>query len=191
MAEEGWIARLPGHGWEFQPLLTSPGAYDQGYRYRMLIEPAALLETGYNLSDQAIADLRFQQEAMLAGGIRRWSRSETFSANCAFHEAIVSGASNPFLLEGLRRVNRLRRLLDYRTHQHKDRLIRECEEHLILLSLIEARDYVRAAEFLHDHLDRARKAKANIIADPPRDTKARRQRRSKQALDTDTTLGTS
>ncbi len=104
-------------------MLTSPQAYDLGYRYRMLIEPAALLEAGYHLPQDVLADARAKQQAMLAGGIRRWSRAEIFAANCAVHEVIVSGASNPFLLEGLRRVNRLHRLFEYRTQQYRDRLV--------------------------------------------------------------------
>ena len=163
MAQEGLILRLPGNGWEFLPLLSSPEAYDQGYRYRMLIEPAALLEPGYSLSDATMLEARTKQQAMLDGGTHAWSRSETFGANSDFHEVVVSGASNPFLLEGLRRVNRSRRLLEYRTHQFRDRLVGECRDHLHLLDLIGAGKMPSAAKFLHDHLDRARLAKAKII----------------------------
>lgn len=170
MAQEGWLARLPGHGWEFQPLLTSPEAYDQGYRYRMLVEPAALLEQGYQVELTTFAQARAQQHAMLDGGIRRWSRAETFGANAAFHETLVAASGNPFLLEGLRRVNRLRRLLEYRTHQHRDRLVQECKEHLMLLDLVEAGQREQAAAFLRAHLDRARLAKAGIIASGTQDT---------------------
>jgi DNA-binding GntR family transcriptional regulator len=165
MAQEGWIERLPGHGWSFQAALTSREAYDQGYRYRMLIEPAALLEPGYHLSPAVIAEARNQQLAMLAGGIQHWSRSETFAANANFHEVIVGGSSNPFLLGGLRRVNRLRRLHEYRTlQQHRGRLVHECEDHLRLLDLITAGDQAGAAAALYTHLDRSRQAKARIMA---------------------------
>lgn len=163
MAQEGWVSRLPGHGWAFQPLLTSPESYDQGYRYRMLIEPAAVLEPGYAVDPAAFSRARAQQRAMLEGGIGRWSRSETFTVNSGFHEAIVAGSGNLFLLEGLRRVNRLRRLLEYRTHVFTDRLIQECRDHLTLLDMIEGGRRVEAAEFLHGHLNRARLAKAAII----------------------------
>ena len=163
MAQEGLILRLPGNGWEFLPLLSSPEAYDQGYRYRMLIEPAALLEPGYRLPGTVLSETRMRQQAMLDGGTHAWSRSETFGANSDFHEVIVSGASNPFLTEGLRRVNRSRRLLEYRTHPFRDRLIGECRDHLHLLDLIGDGRMQDAARFLHDHLDRARIAKAEII----------------------------
>ncbi len=165
MAQEGWVARLPGHGWEFQPLLTSSQSYEQGYRYRMLIEPQALLEPGFHLSAAMIAHARSQQLAMLEGGIQHWSSSETFAANSVFHEIIVSGAGNPFLLEGLRRVNRLRRLLEYRMHQFRPRLVRECRDHLELLDMIERGDYPQAAAFLREHLDSARLAKTRLIAE--------------------------
>ncbi len=166
MAEEGWLARLPGHGWEFRQTLTSPEAYDQAYRFRMLIEPAALAEPGYRADLASFAQARAQQHAMLDGGIERWSRSETFAANSVFHEVIVAGAANPFLLESLRRVNRLRRLLEYRTHQFKGRLVQECKDHLVLLGMIEDGDLSAAAEFLHAHLDRARLAKRGLIRRP-------------------------
>lgn len=163
MAEEGLAMRLPGHGWEFQPLLSSPEAYDQGYRYRILIEPAALMEPGYALPAATLLNARARQRAMLDSGIHTWSRSETFAANSDFHEDLVSGASNPFLLDGLRRVNRLRRVLEYRTHKFRDRLVGECQDHLRILDLIEARCLPEAANFLREHLDRARSAKARII----------------------------
>lgn len=163
MAEEGWLARLPGHGWEFQPTLTSPQAYDQGYRFRMLIEPAAVREQGYRLDPDILAQTRVQQHAMLDGGIQHWSRSETFTANSVFHEIVVAGAQNPFLLEGLRRVNRLRRLLEYRTHERRSRLVQECKDHLALLGMLEAGKTEKAADFLYDHLDRARISKAGLV----------------------------
>jgi DNA-binding GntR family transcriptional regulator len=164
MAHEGWVERLPGHGWSFLPALTSGQAYDQGYRYRMLIEPAALREPGYHLSAETIAEARAQQGAMLAGGIHNWSRSEAFAANTKFHEVIVAGANNPFLLGGLRRVNRLRRLQEYRTlQQHRDRLVHECEDHLRMLDLIAAGRLEEAAVAMHRHLDHSRQAKARIM----------------------------
>ena len=164
MAHEGWLVRMPGQGWEFQALLTSPEAYDQGYRYRMLVEPAALLEPGYSLDKAVLDHTRTQQQAMLDGGIGRWSRSETFVANATFHEVLVAASDNPFLLEGLRRVNRLRRLIEYRSHRFKERLMQECQDHLELLALIEAGRLKAAARFLHDHLDRARTAKADMAS---------------------------
>lgn len=159
MTKEGWLVRLPGHGWEFQPILASAKAYDQSYRYRSLIEPAALREPGYEIDQRAFSQVRMQQQALLDGGIFRFSPTEIFQFMANFHETIVRCSGNVFLTEGMLRVNRLRRLIEYRTKRDRHRLVNECKEHLELLDMIESGNSEQAAEFLERHLDRARTAK--------------------------------
>jgi DNA-binding GntR family transcriptional regulator len=55
---EGWIERLPGYGWEFQPMLTSSQAYEDSYRFRLVIEPAAILEPTFELDRKAVEEVR-------------------------------------------------------------------------------------------------------------------------------------
>src|SRR5262249_38927294 len=38
IAEEGWIQRRPGHGWEFGSTLNSGEAYAKAYQFRAVIE---------------------------------------------------------------------------------------------------------------------------------------------------------
>ena len=159
MSQEGWIARLPGKGWEFLPVLVSEEAYDQMYKFRMLIEPAALLEEKFYLSPGDLAKLRNQQKAMLDGGILHFSRAETFQRGADFHETLVSASGNPFLIEAAQRMTRLRRLLDYRTHGYRLRLVHTCKEHLELLDLIEAGKLKEASDFLRVHIDCERRLK--------------------------------
>ncbi len=159
MSREGWLSRLPGHGWEFQPTLSSPHAYEQSFRFRKLIEPAALLEPGYHLEPQVIARCREEQQAMLDGGILRWPRTETFLIGASFHESLVAGGNNPLLLDAIRRVNRLRRLIEYRITANRGRMIQQCKEHLHLLDLIEAGRLKNASVFLLKHLEEARSQK--------------------------------
>src|SRR6188474_578704 len=47
MGQEGWLQRLPGHGWAFEAMLDSVKGYEDGYRFRAVIEPAALRQPGY------------------------------------------------------------------------------------------------------------------------------------------------
>lgn len=166
MSQEGWIERLPGKGWEFLPVLVSPEAYDQMYRFRLLIEPAAILEDEFSLPDATIARLRGQQQAMLDGGILRFSNTETFQIGAQFHEDIVSASRNPFFLDAIARMNRLRRLLEYRAHSDRSRLVQECKEHLELLDLIEAGQFKQASEFLRRHIDHARSTKLPLTRQP-------------------------
>lgn len=163
MQHEGWVERLPGHGWEFQPALSSPEVYDQAYRFRLLIEPSALLQPGYSIAPETIVLLREQQQAMLDGGILSYSRSKTFATCVNFHETIVAGARNPFFNEALKRINRLRSLMEYRIPVDR---IQHCKEHLELLDLIEEGDLAQASQFLHHHIEQARLHKTRIAMMP-------------------------
>ncbi len=162
MHHEGWLDRLPGHGWEFQPTLSSPEVYEQSFRFRLLIEPTAFLEPGYEIAANVLENLREQQQAMLDGGILSYSRSQTFQIGASFHETLVAGAQNPFLLESIRRVNRLRRLMEYRITADRTRMIQQCKEHIALLDLVQKRDFNRASLFLKKHLQGARAQKLGL-----------------------------
>ena len=140
-------------------MLVSEEAYDQMYRFRMLIEPAALLEARFCLPPGDLARLRNQQKAMLDGGILRFSRAETFQIGAHFHETIVSASGNAILVDAIQRMNRLRRLLDYRTQGDRSRMVHTCKEHLELLDMIEAGKCEQAAEFLRAHIDHERRIK--------------------------------
>jgi len=48
ISHEGWIERLPGHGWAFTEVMTSSVAYADSYRYRILVEPAAILSPPFS-----------------------------------------------------------------------------------------------------------------------------------------------
>ena len=50
-----------------------------------------------------------------------------------FHESILAGSRNPFFLEALRRINRVRRLLSYRSMVVRDRYRDQCRDHLEIL----------------------------------------------------------
>lgn len=164
MAQEGWVVRLPGHGWSFEPAIASVEGYESSFRFRSVIEPAALRQPGYRLSPEAIASLRARQQELLSGGASRLPPAEIFEIGATFHEALVGGSGNPFLLDAMRRVNALRRLIEYRTKRSRETLVRQCREHLQLLELIEKGKLERAARLLEDHLGTARESKAKLVA---------------------------
>lgn len=153
MAREGLAERKQGRGWMFLPFLDSAKTYNEGYRFRMIIEPAALLEPSYQVDKALFERVRREQLAMLDGGIERWSRAELFRVGAEFHEAIVACAGNAFLLDGLRKLNQVRRLLEYRSNINRSRLYKQCEEHLMLLDLIDAGERMEASHKLRQHLD--------------------------------------
>jgi DNA-binding GntR family transcriptional regulator len=152
IAAEGWAERRAGYGWRFSSVLTTPAALEQTYRLRLAIEPASLLEPGYRLDRDIAARLRAVEQQMLAGGIEDSSMDALYERGVRYHEAIVGASGNPFMLEALQRVNRVRRLLIYRSLADRQRFYRQAREHLAILELLQAGRQEAAAESLRAHL---------------------------------------
>jgi DNA-binding GntR family transcriptional regulator len=163
MAREGMVDRKPGRGWVFRTLLSTVDAHRESYRFRMIIEPAALLEPTFRIDRPAIDKVRRDQHALLDRDVQTWTASERFRAGCEFHEVLVACSGNRFLIDALRNVNQLRRLVEYRHHTQSRhdhaRLRRQCEEHLALLDLVEAGERIEASHRLRQHLDVVRVVK--------------------------------
>lgn len=154
IAEEGWIERLPGNGWQFRETLTSPKAYADAYQFRAALEMQALLLPSFQPDPEAFAAARVHQTALM-NGYEVESRTTIFGTNNEFHEMLMRCSRNDFFLEALRRVNRVRRLAEYRITVDKSRLPQQCREHLQILDLIESRDMQAAATFLFHHIRNA------------------------------------
>lgn len=155
IAEEGWVERLPGHGWLFRATLDSAEAYEQAYHFRATIETEALLQPGYRFVPAELDRLRYEQQELLAGALRTLPRTRLFEINAGYHETLVAWSGNRFFLDALKRVNRLRRLIEFRATADRSRLEQQCREHLALLDLIERGDMALAADFLRGHVGHA------------------------------------
>jgi len=163
-AGEGWIERRGGRGWSFLPMMDSVDAYRETYELRHIIEPAGMLCDGYRPDSTVFARLHAQQQFVLDQGYRTLGYAELFDINRQFHEAIAALSGNRFLLQTLVRQNQLRRLIEYRQVLDRNRLRRQCREHLGILGQLELGDRVRAAAMMSDHLRKAQKKKADPIA---------------------------
>ncbi|MFC4565520.1 GntR family transcriptional regulator [Nocardiopsis mangrovi] len=166
MEGEDLLRRRPGRGWEFLGVLSTTEAHDQSYRFRMIVEPAALLEPGYRVDPQAFAEHRARQESLLGGDILTSPRARLYRTGAEFHEMLVGCAGNSFVSEALRRQNRVRRLIEYRHQFDRARLLDQAREHLALLDLVEAGRLDEASALLHAHLDRVRWLKTGHGPEP-------------------------
>lgn len=153
LANEAMIERKPGQGWEINNFLHDSNAHIQSYRFRMAIEPAAILEPGYKVDEAAFAKARQVQQELLDGDIFILSRSQLFQIGAQLHELIVRCSGNTFFLEAIRRQNQLRRFMGYKANVDRTRLINQCQEHIHLLDLIQSGRRFEAADFLRTHLD--------------------------------------
>ena len=64
----------------------------------------------------------------------------------------MAGSGNPFFLDTIRRINRVRRLLSYRSMLDRKRYRQQCEDHLAILACLAEARQADAAERLRVHL---------------------------------------
>jgi len=156
---EGWVERLPGHGWLFAESMSSGGAYDESYRFRKIIEPAGILEPTFRLDEASILQCQEEQLWLCNGGIFSASPAQIFDANTRLHEAIAACSGNMFILDSLKRLNRVRRLMEYTKAVDREQAMRRCKEHLVLIGLLLEGALETASDYMRMHLSDASREK--------------------------------
>ncbi|SSW65605.1 GntR family transcriptional regulator [Achromobacter agilis] len=152
ISQEGWADRRPGYGWEFSSMMTTPDSLLQSYRLRLALEPAALLEPTFRIDKHVLARCRAAEKHLLDGGIDTDTADQLHERGVRFHESLVEASGNPFFIDTIKRVNRVRRLLSYRSMQDRSRYKQHCDQHLAILDLLERERNEAAAEALAGHL---------------------------------------
>lgn len=152
MSSEGWIDRLPGYGWEFLPMLTTMKMYEDSYNFRLVIEPAAMLETTFVLDRPALEASRDAQQRLVDGDIWTVSNAELFDLNSRHHEVMIACSNNAYFIDALRRIDRTRRLIEYRRTLKRDKSIIRCREHVQIANLLLDGDNARASALMYRHL---------------------------------------
>ncbi|AVJ29669.1 GntR family transcriptional regulator [Achromobacter spanius] len=152
ISQEGWAQRRPGYGWEFSSMMTTPDSLLQSYRLRLALEPAALREPGFRIEKSVLARCRAAEMHLLNGGIATDTADQLHDRGVRFHESLVEASGNPFFIDTIKRVNRVRRLLSYRSMQDRSRYTQHCDQHLAILDLLERERNDEAAEALAAHL---------------------------------------
>ncbi len=166
---EGWVERKPGYGWRLLPVAKTPEAFEQIYRFRMLIEPAAMLEPGFRIDRPVLAEQRRIQEEMLTPGAASIPADRVVLNGSLFHEELIRMAGNPFFFRALEQANRMRRLLEYRAKVDRQRVRSQCSEHLQIIALLEKGDVMEASYLMRRHLSGALARKSPRVHGPDGD----------------------
>jgi DNA-binding GntR family transcriptional regulator len=159
---EGWAERKQGYGWRFLPVAKTATAFEQIYRFRLQIEPAALLEPTFEHSPKTLQRLRAKQERLLDSGIEKWPGEQLLEYGSNFHEEIIKLSGNPFFYHAFVRVNRMRRLMEYRTRVDRKRLYKQCTQHLQIIEALEKGAVVEASYLMRRHLGGALEEKSPL-----------------------------
>lgn len=153
LLREGLVEKRPGRGWAFAPVVDSEEAHDESYRFRLSIEPAALLESTFRLDKERAARSRAMHETLLSGTAREISAIDLFEMNAEFHEMLAASSGNRFFVQAVKQQNRLRRFANYRWVYGPSRPIEACREHLTILDALESGDRFWASNLLRKHLE--------------------------------------
>jgi DNA-binding GntR family transcriptional regulator len=159
---EGWAERKQGYGWRFLPVAKTATAFEQIYRFRLQIEPAALLEPTFEHNPKTLQRLRARQERLLDSGIEKWPGEQLLEYGSNFHEEVIKLSGNPFFHHAFVRVNRMRRLMEYRTRVDRKRLYKQCTQHLQIIEALEKGAVVEASYLMRRHLGGALEEKSPL-----------------------------
>lgn len=154
--QEGWIEQRAGQGWRFLPMIDSVEAYEESYALRATIEPSGLLSPAFLIDGETLAACRKQQEFIAGGGYLSMTPQELFEANAQFHETLAGCSGNRFLQQTVRRLNQLRRLVEYRQASTRAPRKGQAQENLAILDCLERGDRLAAADQMRKHLEQAR-----------------------------------
>lgn len=152
LQEEGLVEKTPGHDWFFRPALNDEDAFHDSYRYRLLIEPAALREPGFALPARQAKGLRAAHDRLRATGAAPAAFVELDSS---FHVAMAEACGNRFLAQAISRQTRLRELSEHRKYASAEGLRVAIDEHLAVLDAIEDGRLERAAIRMAAHIENA------------------------------------
>ncbi len=167
ISEEGWIRQRVGHRWTFQSMIDSPEAYEESFLFRQAIEPICFLGSSFRYDPAQLVALRREQQAIVDGGYETMTVIELFESNSRFHEMVAEWSNNRFILHSVRRVNRLRRLVEYKQPAKRSARRRQAQEHIGILDAIAKHDLLLAASLMRAHLDDARQDTVHGEALPP------------------------
>jgi DNA-binding GntR family transcriptional regulator len=149
LADLGLAARRKGNGWSF----AAPAARVQAdsYALRRAIEPAMLLLPAFRLDRKWAQQSR---EAHIAFRRKRGAASMAvfFDLNADFHEHLARCCGNRYMENAVRQQILLRRFLNKDWEYGKARVDETIDEHLEILSALEAGFADKAAALMTHHL---------------------------------------
>ena len=159
LSELGLVERKPGNGWSFIASINSASAQAEAYAFRHMLEPAALLQPGFELDREWASACRARHLVFKRKAWRDTLAVEFYGMNADFHEQLARCSGNRYMLDAMQRQNQVRSFLNYNWEYGVSRVRASIEEHLAILDAVEAGRNEQAVELMRTHLlDSARTA---------------------------------
>lgn len=152
LSESQAIERGPGQSWLFRPSLNSLAALEESLRFRLILEPEALLNPHFNADPQRLALLRSAMQTLLSSPVEYFDIQQFRELDISFHELIGQSCGNRFIGDALLQHQSLRRLPNLLPSVSVHRLQEALREHLQIIAHIERGQLEIAADLLRLHL---------------------------------------
>ncbi len=162
-ARVGWAEPKPGYGWRLLEVAKTRETLEQIYKVRALIEPAALLEPSFHHDFDVLNALTYEQHALLGGDIERLPADVLIKMGVKFHEDLTALSGNALYSMILVKVNKMRRLVEYRAMIDRTRFYNQAKEHLQILDLVKEGNNLEAAHLIKKHLSGSFAMKSPIL----------------------------
>ena len=150
LAELGLVERKPGHGWAF---VADPSRIlGESYAFRRALEPQMLLQPGFRL-DRAWAEKARGEHQKLRKKVWRAGDGVDFHAvNADFHEQLARCCGNRAMLRAVQHQGQLRHFLIGQLDYPLAQIHSAIDDHLEILSALEAGYADKAAALMLHHL---------------------------------------
>jgi DNA-binding GntR family transcriptional regulator len=152
LSENQAIERGPGQSWLFRPSLNSLAALEESLKFRLILEPEALLSGQFNADPQRLALLRSAMQTLLARPVEDFDIQQFRELDISFHELLAQSCGNRFIGDALLQHQSLRRLPNLLPSVSVHRLQEALREHLQIIAHIERGQMEIAADLLRLHL---------------------------------------
>lgn len=156
LSDLGLVERKPGHGWRFQPTTADDAIRTESYRFRLLIEPAGLLEPDFRADPNWLAEMKARHLATIGTPWLDTSSVAFFDMNASFHEGLAKASGNRFILSAIQQQSHLRRFANYNWLHGFERVVVSCREHIEIIDRLAEGENEVAAALMRRHLQRSR-----------------------------------
>ena len=162
-SQDGWAERKQGYGWRFMPAAERAATFEKIYSFRMLIEPAAMLQPSFVLDSQVLNEQRLIQLRTLNAGVERLSVERLLREDASFHQEITRMSENPYFLTSLTSVNRMRRILNDHTQVNRSIVVEQCERHLEIIDHLAKGEIATASLVMIHHLGEEHRREMQVV----------------------------
>ena len=125
------------------------------YRFRQIVEPAAILSDRYEIDYAVLRTLDDDHEQAISN-VLQMDRRRLFDLDARFHKTVAQGARTNELVQSIERQNNIRRVTEYLGFVRIERLRKSMIEHRQILAALFEGNRQLAASLMHIHLQVSR-----------------------------------